>query len=202
MVRVGTVLAIFAIVLAVAGGVSLFYPLTGVLAVTDRADLVLSFFDARIRVFWITSEHVPIEVSSIRDGKGLNIAPVPDEEHYRADVGRRNSPRSGGQQISLSPRGAVAMFGGQWRGRIPLAPANRLGGAPGVAAGVPTAEFSFARMPAWLPVVLLLVQPIRAIIFGPWLWRRRSRNQLCLACGYEKIGLTEPRCPECGTPHA
>jgi hypothetical protein len=93
------------------------------------------------------------------------------------------------------------MFGGQWRGRIPLTAANRLGGAPGVAAGIPTAEFSFIRMPAWLPVVLLLVQPIRAIIFGPWLWRRRERNHLCLACGYERIGLTEPRCPECGTPH-
>lgn len=201
MVRVGTVLAIFALALALLGGVSMFVPLCGVWTVTERASVVLSVFDGRVRVFWFTSEHVPIEVASIREGRGLSILPVAAADSPWAEVIRAHSPRGRGPvgaQISLSPRGAIAAFGGQWRGRLPVTG----GVVPGAAAGPPMAEYSFVRMPVWLPVVLLLMQPIRAIIFGPWLWRRRERNHLCLACGYERIGLTEPRCPECGTPHS
>lgn len=197
-------LAVFAISLAVAGGASLFVPLTGVWAVSGHAAMVFSFFDGRARVFWITSEQLRIEVNGIQDGKGLRVTPVAGPEDDWSDVVRQPSPGRGGrggQQISLAPRGAVPAFGGQWRGRLPLVPTLAMGGAHGVAASGPVAELSYVRMPVWLPTVLLLLQPIRAIIFGPWLWRRRERRNLCLACGYERMGLTEPRCPECGTPH-
>ena len=32
--------------------------------------------------------------------------------------------------------------------------------------------------------------------------RSRIRQQLCSTCGYPKLGLPEPRCPECGSPHS
>lgn len=52
--------------------------------------------------------------------------------------------------------------------------------------------------PVWLPVVVLLMYPAAAFVRGPFLrWRRRRRG-LCVRCGYDLTGLTEPRCPECG----
>ena len=49
------------------------------------------------------------------------------------------------------------------------------------------------------------------VIIVTWLWRHRIRRFLrqqlvaqgvpiCLKCGYDVRGQTEPRCPECGTP--
>ena len=53
-------------------------------------------------------------------------------------------------------------------------------------------------MPPWVPVVLFATYPTIAFIRGPVRrWRRRKRG-LCIHCGYNLTGLTEPRCPECG----
>jgi hypothetical protein len=63
-----------------------------------------------------------------------------------------------------------------------------------------TIRVRYFRLPVWLIVVLLLVYPIRATLWGPILERRRRRRNQCLNCGYNLIALIEPRCPECGTP--
>ena len=45
---------------------------------------------------------------------------------------------------------------------------------------------------------LFALYPALAFIRGPLRrWRRRKRG-LCIHCGYNLTGLTEPRCPECG----
>ncbi len=50
----------------------------------------------------------------------------------------------------------------------------------------------------WALFPLLMILPIIAYIRGPMRRRRRRRLGLCIACGYSLVGLTEPRCPECG----
>ena len=59
------------------------------------------------------------------------------------------------------------------------------------------AVYSFA-IPLWMPIFL-------SATLLPWSFvsaRRCKRRELgeCLKCGYSLHGLTEPRCPECGTP--
>jgi hypothetical protein len=39
-----------------------------------------------------------------------------------------------------------------------------------------------------------------SLLLGVFVVPRRIRPGHCPACGYELRGLTEPRCPECGTP--
>ncbi len=52
--------------------------------------------------------------------------------------------------------------------------------------------------PLWAPFILFAAYPTLAFIRGPVRrWRRRKRG-LCIHCGYNLTGLTEPRCPECG----
>lgn len=54
-------------------------------------------------------------------------------------------------------------------------------------------------IPLWAAVVLLWAYPAIALIRGPVRrWRRRRRG-LCETCRYDLSGLTERRCPECGT---
>lgn len=49
--------------------------------------------------------------------------------------------------------------------------------------------------------VPMLIAPV---VFVALFWRftpTRTKNQpICSTCGYNLHGLTEPRCPECGTP--
>ena len=51
-------------------------------------------------------------------------------------------------------------------------------------------------IPAWLPIGLLMIMPVRREMR---LWRvgRRLRNGLCARCGYD-LRATPDRCPECG----
>jgi hypothetical protein len=55
-------------------------------------------------------------------------------------------------------------------------------------------------VPFWSPVPLLLVYPIATLLRGPLRRRRRRKRGLCIRCGYNLTGLTEPRCPECAEP--
>jgi hypothetical protein len=66
--------------------------------------------------------------------------------------------------------------------------------------GKECAEFS-ARIyaPVWCAVVLFAAYPLATFISGPVRRYRRRRRGLCTRCGYNLTGLTEPRCPECGT---
>ena len=57
---------------------------------------------------------------------------------------------------------------------------------------------AYFRFPLWFAFVVLAAYPTLAFIRGPVRrWRRRKRG-LCVQCGYNLTGLTEPRCPECG----
>ena len=53
--------------------------------------------------------------------------------------------------------------------------------------------------PLWGPFILFGAYPTVAFIRGPLRSWRRRRQGLCVKCGYNLTGLTEPRCPECGT---
>lgn len=61
---------------------------------------------------------------------------------------------------------------------------------------------SAVSFPHWmlLCVLAILAIPLWAMVFR--LARRRFRHarELCVGCGYSLCALTEPRCPECGTP--
>lgn len=193
-IALGISLAIAAIALAIFGIAGYFMPVSGTWAVTDRAHMVLHSFDGRVRVFWITSNHDRISVRSHPASRTElmihRLPPGPASIVRSADRAIEGDSARPIWGIRIGTRGAVGSFGGQWRS----GPVN-----PPAQAG--SLEISFVRMPVWLPVTLLLIQPLRAIFFGPWQWRRRERRNLCLTCGYERIGLPEPRCPECGTPH-
>ena len=51
----------------------------------------------------------------------------------------------------------------------------------------------------WAPMLLFATLPTCDVGLAV---RRRKRRKLglCIGCGYELTGLTEPRCPECNTP--
>ncbi len=55
------------------------------------------------------------------------------------------------------------------------------------------------RLPVWLPSILFAAYPAFAFIRGPLRRYRRRKKGLCIKCGYNLMGLPEPRCPECGT---
>ena len=59
-------------------------------------------------------------------------------------------------------------------------------------------DHRYGVMPFYVPILALLVIPL-------FLLRRRlfasgRRTGACRRCDYDLQGLTEPRCPECGTP--
>ncbi|MCH8147037.1 MAG: hypothetical protein IH987_03465 [Planctomycetes bacterium] len=53
-------------------------------------------------------------------------------------------------------------------------------------------------LPMWFTSLMLVAYPIVALVRETR--RRRRRHGFCLKCGYNRTGLFEPRCPECGTP--
>ena len=56
------------------------------------------------------------------------------------------------------------------------------------------------EVPLWpLPVGFLALLSYTSVV-SVYRIRRRRKLGLCLSCGYSLHGLTEPRCPECGTP--
>ncbi len=57
-----------------------------------------------------------------------------------------------------------------------------------------------ASAPLWAPTALFSAWPLWAFFRGPWRRSGRRADGICLQCGYDLTGLTEPRCPECGTP--
>jgi hypothetical protein len=51
--------------------------------------------------------------------------------------------------------------------------------------------------PLW--IAFLFFASITTILaYGPLRRRRRRKRNQCIHCGYNLIGLPEPRCPECG----
>jgi len=54
-------------------------------------------------------------------------------------------------------------------------------------------------VPLWLPSCFFFSSFVFLLIRGPIRTMWRLRHNLCLRCGYSLDGLTEPRCPECGS---
>lgn len=200
----GITLSIIAIAIAIAGCISFFHPVGFVCPLAPRAALVTHFFEGRMRLFWITRDDQPIRVT--HHWRGPTIAIVSRNALTWQD-GREvlRDPRRATQdgdlvRINIGDRRGVGAFGGQWRSgsvnQAPAPPGSGIGRAPARAGG--GLEVSFVRTPMWLPVLLLLLQPVKAIILGPWLTRRRERLNQCIGCGYDLRALPSPRCPECG----
>jgi hypothetical protein len=58
---------------------------------------------------------------------------------------------------------------------------------------------TYLVFPVWVLPPIFLLYPAIAFVRGPLRRRLRRRRGLCVKCGYSLRGLTEPRCPECGT---
>ncbi len=56
----------------------------------------------------------------------------------------------------------------------------------------------FVDIPLWLLIVGFSAYPMIVFVVDHRR-RRRSRRRLCIRCAYNLVGLTERRCPECGT---
>ena len=57
---------------------------------------------------------------------------------------------------------------------------------------------------AWCPFWLLFLGCVAVLIYDHFvrktsLHRKRRERNKCETCGYNLTGLTEPRCPECGS---
>jgi hypothetical protein len=58
-------------------------------------------------------------------------------------------------------------------------------------------------VPLWILVLILLIYPVgvgMTRVARRWMNVARLNRHLCIKCSYSLRGLTEPRCPECGTP--
>ena len=189
--RINLVLVLVALAIAGAGCVGFFVPVSIPFRVRSTDWGVLHFYDGRMRIFWIQSRTDPIVVENFAIGPNLRVVspfaamPALPPETPGPEPPQISPPAT----LMIGTQRTVRDFGGRWHwAPIQTSPA-----------GVPV-QFNYIRVPAWLPVVALLIMPMRGIVRGPWLQRWRRRRNRCLHCGYSLEHLPKPRCPECGTP--
>lgn len=82
--------------------------------------------------------------------------------------------------FGLAYSDGIVYFGGGWEG-----PARR----------IRTTE---ARLPLWMPFVLLSAYPAVTFFRGPLRRARRAKRGACPECGYDLTGNVSGVCPECG----
>ena len=189
--RINTALVMMAIVLAGLGCVSFFKPLDWPFQVLSADWGVLHFFDGRVRLFWIQSPEAPIVVTAYEFGPDFRVSSIYDDVPLLSQgAAGPEPPRIDARRmrVRIGNRRSVPDFGGRWAWD------------PWIASNTsPPVQVNYFRIPVWLPVVLLLLSPIRGVVRGPWVQRRRHRRNQCTHCGYSLKGLPEPRCPECGS---
>lgn len=177
-----------AVVLATCAIVSFFTTVMIPLSPFQKQAAFLHFYQGRVRAFWIQSTGDPLAVRLMGTGPDLRIEPYYEFPPLPTwaigvDIPRKDWFRT----ISIGGWRNIGPFGGAWRTPMPAR-----------AFGLYSPAYStFIRLPAWLPCLLLLYNPVRAIIRGVR-ERYRKRNNLCENCGYLLHALTIPRCPECG----
>ncbi len=187
--------ALGAALLAVCGALSYLMIPSIRLVRFDRNVFLLHFYDGRVRLFWFHSprESFHVEASNSRSFVYLNSA-AGDFDPWDADLAGPPPPPMFRVPIRIGNRREVPPVGGGWRSTIgpqPLAPvASR--------EQIWRVESSYFRLPVWPLAILLMILPIRDSIRERRRLLRKKRNE-CLECGYNLTGLTEPRCPECGT---
>jgi predicted RNA-binding Zn-ribbon protein involved in translation (DUF1610 family) len=187
------VLACLAIGTAVLGCFGYFGPISVGGMLGDRDWIGLHLYDGRLRGFWIGSTDTPVTIEhqadrtrfSIHGRLSLSVAPpvVP----VRIDWGWLPCRT----WVRIGDRRAVPPFGAAWRSEQKW---YNPGGPP-LSSPV---RITFFRIPFLIPVVLLLILPVRAC-FGAVRFRMRHRKNECVTCGYDLRGTPSLRCPECGT---
>ena len=101
--------------------------------------------------------------------------------------------------------GAVVLAGFEAVRLIVLLPELRMGREWAIGVCLPnvgsggTRWFDFVARGWTVPALLALV-PLLVFVRGPLRRCFRRRRGLCENCAYNLTGLTEARCPECGTP--
>lgn len=179
--------AALAIAIATCAIISFFTTVMIPLSPIRKQAVFAHFYQGRFRVFWIQSVKDPLSISLTGTGPDVRVQPYYDLPPLPAWAVGVDIPRS--QWFRTIPIGGyrtISSWGGAWR-----TPMRRTFGSE------TPAYSTFVRMPAWLPCVLLLFSPVRAIIRGVR-ERYRKRHNLCENCGYHLFALTNPRCPECG----
>lgn len=188
--------ALAAATLAVLGAAGYVTPISVQLIAADHDVLLAHFYDGRTRVFWF---HSPFDAFTVDDDPltaVLNLrsrarrgSTLPDGAAGPPTPPHFNFP------VQIGDRFRVPPLGGRWRSEIgPRVPPPREYLDP-----IWLVTSSFIRVPTWPLVLALMIPPVRRSILERRRARRRLRNE-CLACGYNLKALTEPRCPECGTP--
>jgi hypothetical protein len=186
---VNVTLASLAVILAICAIASFFTPIMIPLSPVRRQQVFTHFYQGRFRVFWIESTADPLAISLMSGGPDVRVEsyskwPALPRRMMGVDIPRSEwVPR----RIAVGGYKTVSAFGGAWRSPMAIQAFGSYS----------PASTSFVRMPAWLPCLILLYSPVRAIVRGVR-ERHRKRHNLCENCGYHLYGLIQPRCPECG----
>ncbi len=185
---VNVILASLAIALGTCAIISFFATIMIPVSPIRTEAVFLHFYQGRVRLFWIQSAEDPLSISLIGSGPDIRIEPYYEWPPLPAWAVGVDIPRHEWfRNIQIGGYRTISSWGGAWR--TPMK-SQRFG-------SVAPCFSTYIRLPAWLPTIVLLYSPIRAIIRGIR-QRYRKRNNLCENCGYHLHALTIPRCPECG----
>jgi len=187
--------ALLAAALAVFGALS-YVMIPSFKLLSFNCDVVLlHFYDGRVRLFWF---HSPQELFSVEAGEYQSILFLNSQAE---DIGQWDDALAGPPSppvfrvpIRIGDRIAVPPVGGSWRAAIGPRPRPPFG----FSGSQWLVESSYFRLPVWPLVIPFMISPIRDSIRERRRLRRKKRNE-CLQCGYNLMGLVEPRCPECGS---
>jgi len=180
-------MVVSALGVSLVGCVSCYVFQCSVVRVSSHHWVIVQMGDGLLRMFWIASKAPRIDFSPSPNRRYVGVV----LEEWGPPASRDEYTRMTPYGISFGRRNQVSPFAFLWRRTI--VPRS---GTP------PIVQSSMLRIPAWVPVGLLLIYPLQAYVRGPLRTRRRHKRNECLQCGYSRMGLSEPRCPECGASHA
>jgi len=189
-------LAFTALAIAVTtfAGVGLFTSIHVAGRLTSRHWCMTALHRGALQVWWIRA------ASGVEGLEGIDLNVTFDDERARLSFEPRTDESSDGLLQSLATIrytnfGVAIEHPGQFLELLlPGILSMPLSIPLSVDTKLPTVFILF-RFPLFPIAALLLIYPTVVVIRQ---LRRQRRNQ-CLNCGYNVMGLTEARCPECGT---